>query len=243
MGRLRPPQVRPRARDSYLHRSGLRPSPAAGCSPHRRSGADGSCGLSCSSLGRTSAWWGAATAGADALPSPSTGHSVNPETPAGRRRERDLRGGAEPAGEGRGRRPGGAGRRGRRARWLRAGGFAPPALYQRTATRRPTASGQRCFPSVPLGPPRPLSGGSKARGACPTAIPGSRGTGNSSGRAPWEIRERAWEGVKESGSCRVQPRPSAGVRSHSMGWAHRSSMFASAPAAAAPAERAHGKVY
>lgn len=65
MGSLR---LRLRPRDSYLHRSGLAPSPAVGYSPRRLSEAGGSCALSCSSLGRTSAWWGAATAGTAALP-------------------------------------------------------------------------------------------------------------------------------------------------------------------------------
>lgn len=79
---------------SYLRRSGPAPSPAAGCSPRRRSGAGGSCAPSCSSLGRTSAWWGSASA-ALRLRAPGAA-SFTSESPAGRRRGGDLRGGAEP---------------------------------------------------------------------------------------------------------------------------------------------------
>lgn len=90
---------------SYLRRSGPAPSPAAGCSPRRRSGAGGSCAPSCSSPGRTSAWWGTAAA-ALRLRAPGAA-SVTSESPAGRRRGGDLRGGAEPP-----LRAGGAGREG-----------------------------------------------------------------------------------------------------------------------------------
>lgn len=210
-GGLCPAQASLRPTDSYLHRSGLAPSPAAGCSPRRRSGAGGSCALSCSSLGRTSAWWGAATAGAAALPLQKPGTaaaSVTPDSPAGRRRGGDLRGGAEPAGEGRGRRPGGAARGGRRARWRRAGGSgrrprprsprSPPPPSRSAATQPPAARGQRCPPPSPGYPwCRPGHGPAdrrpdgercparRRRDAGPTAAARLRGTGPSSGRAPF----------------------------------------------------------
>lgn len=100
-GELCPPPARLRPRGSYLHRSGLAPSPDAGCSPRRRSGAGDSCALSCSSLRRTSAWRGAATAGAAALPSPSAGHGGSKRHP---RVSRGAAAGRRPAGRCRARR-------------------------------------------------------------------------------------------------------------------------------------------
>lgn len=103
---------------SYLRRSGPAPSPAAGCSPRRQSGAGGSCAPSCSSPGRTSAWWGTASATLR-LRAPGAA-SLTSESPAGRQRGGDLRGDAEPP-----LRAGAAGREGPLAWGRRAGGRVP----------------------------------------------------------------------------------------------------------------------
>lgn len=170
VGRVGSLRVSLKPRDSYLHRSGPAPSPAAGCSPRRRSEAGGSCALSCSSLGRTSAWWG--------LARPARPHSLSK-----RRRASPpnvLRGGGGEgtcgkAGEGRGRRPGGAARQGRRARWRSAGGSghrprprSPRPLFQsadNSASNRPPPTPFTPLPStVGLGRPGHAATGAPDRG-------------------------------------------------------------------------------
>lgn len=182
--------MRPRLRDSYLHRSGLAPSPAADCSPRRRSEAGGSCALSCSSLRRTSAWWGAVTAGTAALPlqAPGTAAAANvtPESPAGRWQGGDLREAPRPPV-----RAGGAGQEGPLARGGAPGGSAQvapatapgPARLAPSSRSADNSASNRPQPT-PLPPALPLWSWGRPCHA-PTAAAGLREAVNNSSWAPF----------------------------------------------------------